>query len=859
MRVLLMNSNRFHQPWPVIPFGLCCVASAAEAAGHEVRVLDLCFSRRPALVIAESVARFRPDAVGVSVRNIDNSAGFNTLFLLDGVRDEVIAPLKRVFAGPIVIGGPAVGINAAEMLDFFGLEYAIRGDGEASFVEFLRRFSGGESLEELGGLVVRRGGRIVQDSPPLCVEDLDSLPGAMPQRWIGLKPYRRCGSPLQVQTKRGCVLGCTYCTYSRIEGRAWRLRSPTRVADEIETLIRETGIRDIEFTDSTFNLPLDHCKAVLREVVSRGVRANFRTMGLNPGAVDEELGDLLKAAGFKEVDLGAEAGCDAALRSLGKNFRKESLLRAGRLLRDRGIPVTWYLLVGAPVETRDSLAETFATINRAAAPWDLVNVGVGIRAYRGSTVAENMKAAGAVAADEGFLRPVAVEPEDLSLAEVKTLTKREALRRANYFMYDEDEKTPLVLTVLVTWLLRVFRSRQPVWRAFILLRKVQMWTGLNALKRLAFERRNRQWAIPHRGEASARKVAIPEAGRGGFQVAGSKRILFVGEAVSLAHVARPAVLARWAKEAGHEVGGGYRFGPSGEFSVRLASTTEDRWAAWALAYRVYREKGYAEPNPQGLWYSIHDALPGTVTVLVERQETTGHRLQDAGLRLSDHEDPKPDAQGPEPAVLIGAVTVVPDSPIGLPADKVFPEETGRLRASGAKLAEAVSLVQGNLSDRAGMLVAAKLCEFTCLVAERLLGATDLVITVNPRHESYYRRVMLFERCGAEAPCDKVSGAPAVFLSLNFTEMQRHIERSDLPGAPKTIYRRFMKSGEAEAAAATLRRQMRPLDEAPLRRFFQEERPLLGQATPEGRAHIQDCHLAWDFEIVGGPSAREGQA
>jgi hypothetical protein len=137
MRVLLMNSNRFHQPWPVIPFGLCCVASAAEAAGHEVRVLDLCFSRRPALVIAESVARFRPDAVGVSVRNIDNSAGFNTLFLLDGVRDEVIAPLKRVFAGPIVIGGPAVGINAAEMLDFFGLEYAIRGDGEASFVEFL--------------------------------------------------------------------------------------------------------------------------------------------------------------------------------------------------------------------------------------------------------------------------------------------------------------------------------------------------------------------------------------------------------------------------------------------------------------------------------------------------------------------------------------------------------------------------------------------------------------------------------------------------------------------------------------------------------------------------------------------------
>jgi hypothetical protein len=137
MRILLLNSNRFHQPWPVIPFGLCCVASMAEAAGHEVRMLDLCFSGRPEEDIRRAVSAFRPAVVGVSIRNIDNSAGFNTLFLLDGVRDEVIAPLKRVFAGPIVIGGPAVGINAAEMLDFFGLEYAIRGDGEASFVEFL--------------------------------------------------------------------------------------------------------------------------------------------------------------------------------------------------------------------------------------------------------------------------------------------------------------------------------------------------------------------------------------------------------------------------------------------------------------------------------------------------------------------------------------------------------------------------------------------------------------------------------------------------------------------------------------------------------------------------------------------------
>src|SRR5512135_1501734 len=243
MRVLLINSNRFHQPWPVIPFGLCCVASAAEAAGHEVRVLDLCFASSPAREIEKAVAEFRPEVVGVSIRNIDNCAGFNTRFLLDDVRDQVVAPLKRVFGGPIVIGGPAVGINGAQMLEFFDLEFAVRGDGEAAFVEFLRRLSAGGRLGGMGGLVRRLGGRIVADNPPLCVEDLDALPPARAWRWLDLAPYSRAGAALQIQTKRGCALGCTYCTYNRIEGRSWRLRSPARVADEIAEAVRESGIR----------------------------------------------------------------------------------------------------------------------------------------------------------------------------------------------------------------------------------------------------------------------------------------------------------------------------------------------------------------------------------------------------------------------------------------------------------------------------------------------------------------------------------------------------------------------------------------------------------------------------------------
>ena len=44
-RVLLVSTNRERQPYPVVPNGPACVASALDAAGHDVRFVDLCFAR----------------------------------------------------------------------------------------------------------------------------------------------------------------------------------------------------------------------------------------------------------------------------------------------------------------------------------------------------------------------------------------------------------------------------------------------------------------------------------------------------------------------------------------------------------------------------------------------------------------------------------------------------------------------------------------------------------------------------------------------------------------------------------------------------------------------------------------------
>lgn len=224
-KILLINSNRFKHPWPVIPFGLCYIATILEANGsHNVCFLDLCFSLDCNEDIQKAVRNFVPDVIGISIRNIDDTGGYNIHFLLEDVKNDVVDYCKKEFSGPIVIGGPSVGIGGREMLEYFDLEYAVRGDGEAVMLEFVKRIENRQPLEGLKGLIIRRDKTIIQDNEPFRVQDLDSMPFPKPLRYLDLDRYRRYGSPVQIQTKRGCALRCSYCTYNNIEGKQLNVR-----------------------------------------------------------------------------------------------------------------------------------------------------------------------------------------------------------------------------------------------------------------------------------------------------------------------------------------------------------------------------------------------------------------------------------------------------------------------------------------------------------------------------------------------------------------------------------------------------------------------------------------------------------
>ena len=459
-RVLLVSANRERQPMPVVPNGVACVASALEAAGHEVRVLDLAFARDPHRAARESARRFAPDVIGLSVRNIDNS----DLIALQHYTPEAAALLATLRAAApaarVVAGGAAFGVAPEALFDTLGVDYAVAGDGERATVALLGALAAGRAPGAIPGLVQRNDSGVAL-TPPGGDADLDALPPARMHRWLDLRAYERRGGTVPIQTKRGCVFKCIYCTYLNVEGWGYRLRDPDRVADEMAELRRDAGVRHFEFVDSTFNAPPRHAMDVCDAIIRRKLRVHLDTSNFTPAAAPEELLVLMHRAGFRWLGITAESASDAVLDRLQKGFDAARVREVAERVEHAGIGVLWIFLVGGPGETRETLEETLRFAAWRLGRGDAVYLTVGLRIYPGTTLHRTAVDEGVVEAGDPLLMPRFYFSSELGF-DAAIARLREFAAAHPRFMFSADSRSPLL--PYLTRLASTLRLPRPHWR-----------------------------------------------------------------------------------------------------------------------------------------------------------------------------------------------------------------------------------------------------------------------------------------------------------------------------------------------------------------------------------------------------------
>lgn len=408
MNVLLVNPNRMKPA--IAPIGLDYLADSLRAAGHEPRLLDLCFSEDPEDDVQAAFRHFTPDVMGVTVRNTDDCYFSSQAFFLPEIQ-AILGRLRRCSDAPIVLGGVGFSIAPEAVLEFCEADFGIAGEGEQAFVAFLACLENGSSLSRVPNLLRRDHGSIHRH--PSVSVDLGDLP---PRRRVlpDNARYFRQGGQAGFETKRGCPMGCVYCADPVSKGHTSRLLPPAAVVVELGALLAQ-GIDHFHTCDCEFNLPAGHAREVCRALIDAGLGDRIRWYAYcAPTPFDDELATLCKRAGCAGINFGADSGCDAMLRRLGRHFTAEDLARTAALCRRHGLPFMYDLLLGGPGETRETVRQTLDWMRRVEA--DCVGLSLGLRVYGGTPVARQIRAEGDPASNPNlhgarkdnphFLKPV---------------------------------------------------------------------------------------------------------------------------------------------------------------------------------------------------------------------------------------------------------------------------------------------------------------------------------------------------------------------------------------------------------------------------------------------------------------------
>lgn len=371
---------------PNPPLGAAYIAAVLEREGYEVGILDAFVEgwfREPVPLeddpqnvpydaiervgltfkeIAQRIEAFKPDVLGVT-----------NLFTCQRKNAHAVCRIaKEIDRGMIVVIG---GKNPTALTDVTmqdpNIDFAIRGEGEATMLHLLRAIEKGADFASIDGIAYRESdGTLRVNSKTQFIDDLDSIP--FPARHLlpmqlyfdaaiahgGNLINRRYAS---VITSRGCPAECFFCSAHGSMGYKFRYRSVENVLAEIDELVKTYQIGEILFEDDNLTMHRERAKKLCNALIERKYNLTWDTPnGLMAITLDNELLLKMKQSGCYRVNLAIESGNQHVVNNV---IRKPlDLKKVPPMIdyaRSIGLEVGLFLVIGNPGETLDQMRESY--------------------------------------------------------------------------------------------------------------------------------------------------------------------------------------------------------------------------------------------------------------------------------------------------------------------------------------------------------------------------------------------------------------------------------------------------------------------------------------------------------------------
>jgi radical SAM superfamily enzyme YgiQ (UPF0313 family) len=423
MKILLISVNREKMPYPVFPLGLAYLVRVLKEEGYRIEVLDLCFSQDPPVELNETLRRFQPDLIGLSLRNLDNLTYPTSVSYLKEV-EEVIQVCRQSSLAKLILGGSGYSLAPQELMNYLDIDFGIVGEGEEVFLKLIDSFEKGGSISPSPHLLVK-------EKPfPLQAGGARVLPIRTPDRSVfETRRYLEKGGMGNIQTKRGCPFSCIYCTYPLLEGKEVRLRKTEEVVDELHQLTEE-GVDYVYFVDDIFNYPPSYAEDLCRQMTRSKIRMKWSAF-VNPGFLTKDLLKWMGEAGCMGIEFGTDSGSSRMLTNYKKSFSLEQVIQSSQSCSELGMNHCHYILLGGPGEDNETIEESFRLMDRLD-PTAVIAM-LGIRIYPGTEMERVALSQGVISEHSNLIFPHFYVSPNLK-GRLEEIVREKALERKQWIV-----------------------------------------------------------------------------------------------------------------------------------------------------------------------------------------------------------------------------------------------------------------------------------------------------------------------------------------------------------------------------------------------------------------------------------------
>lgn len=280
---------------------------------------------------------------------------------------------------------PTIGIMQAyvdqqEAVELYDIEadYFTKTDIETTVLDAVREFEEHGVIKNTAGLIIRRkdgasplrqAGACFYHTPDRPLSDISKLPPPAfdlfdIHRYMDLQEANSGSRFIFLYTTRGCPYQCHYCAAGTKAYQTVRKKTVEQILADIRYFMGQ-GFRDFYFYDDEFAIDRNRAKEFCRRVIAEKLDirwACYNTVNL----LDEELVKLSAKAGCKLMRLGLETGDMELQRDMNTYMKSgDEVVQAFKMVKDAGIWVDTFILLGIPGETHESVKKTLHLLKKA--------------------------------------------------------------------------------------------------------------------------------------------------------------------------------------------------------------------------------------------------------------------------------------------------------------------------------------------------------------------------------------------------------------------------------------------------------------------------------------------------------------